>query len=244
VKAVRSETRQDLLAWQQTRGEAPSLEDLLARVRFRRREIEALLWSGALDEIAGLCTGDYPWVHQALWGELSRGGASALERTLAEARLRIPSKAPRLLARYSGLCRVQGELRFLEMHVSDHPLRLLRTEADQLSCVTSERLGGYVDQIVSFAGIVAATRNVGLVEGGAVQFITLEDEHGLVEARLAPEEWKRFHPLLATPGPYLLRGRVQRRQGALYLDIRDLLPFHERGTHLPVSACGAATGLD
>ena len=114
----------------------------------------------------------------------------------------------------------------------------------QLSCVTSEGLVRCVDRVVSFAGVVAATRNVAVAERGAVQFITLEDEHGLVEARLSPEQWKRFHQLLSTPGPYLLRGRVHQRQGALYLGILELLPFHERVRHLPVALCGAATGLD
>jgi DNA polymerase III alpha subunit len=130
------------------------------------------------------------------------------------------------------------------MHISDHPLRLLRAEADRLSFVVSEHLSRYVDRVVSFAGVVAATRNVAVAERGAVQFITLEDERGLVEARLSPQEWRRFHPLLSTPGPYLLRGRVHRRHGALYLAILELLPFHQRASHLPVEACGAATGLD
>ncbi|HEU4580640.1 MAG TPA: hypothetical protein VFS67_20425 [Polyangiaceae bacterium] len=244
VKGLRSGTRQLLRAWQQARSEPPSLEDLLARVAFQRRELEALLWSGALDEIAGLRPADYPWLHRALWGALARGEPSLLGAVLAEARLRIPAQSPQLLARYSGLCRLQGELRYLEMHVSDHPMRLLRGEADQLSCVVSESLGRHVDQVVSFGGIVAATRNVGLAEGEAMQFITLEDEHGVVEARLSPAAWRSFHPRLATPGPYLLRGRVRRHQGALFLQILELAPFHERGTHLPVSAWAAATGLD
>jgi DNA polymerase III alpha subunit len=123
-------------------------------------------------------------------------------------------------------------------------MRLLRAEAERLSCVTSEHLSQCVDRVVRFAGIVAATRNVAVVGRGAVQFITLEDEHGLVEGRLSPEAWQRFHPLLSTPGPYLLRGRVHRRQGALQLGILELLPFHQRGGHLPVAVCGAATGLD
>jgi DNA polymerase III alpha subunit len=217
---------------------------LLTRVAFQRRELGALLWSGALDEVAGLGLGDHPWVHAALWSEWSRGQCSSPERVIAEARRGVPTAPPQLVARYSGLSRVQNELRYLEMHISDHPMRLLRSEAERLSCVTSVRLVQHVDQVVSFAGIVAATRSVAVAERGALQFVTFEDEHGLIEARLPPDEWKRLHPLLSTPGPYLLRGRVQRRLGALYLDILELLPFHQRRSQLPVSVWGAATGLD
>jgi DNA polymerase III alpha subunit len=244
LKGVRAEARRDLLAWQQLASERAGLAELLARVALRPGELEALLWSGALDELAGLRSSDYPWVHEALWGELSRGQLSSLEGVTAEARRRIPTDPPQLVARYSGLSRVQGELRYLEMHISAHPMRLLRAEADRLCCVRSEHLSRYVDRVVSFAGIVAATRNVGVAERGAVQFITLEDEYGLMEARLSPEAWKRFHSLLSTPGPYLLRGRVHQRHGAISFSILDFSPFHERATHLPVAAWGEATGFD
>lgn len=123
-------------------------------------------------------------------------------------------------------------------------MRILREEADRLSCVTSARLSQCLGRVVSFAGIVAATRNAPVAEGGTMQFMTLEDEHGLVEAHLSPERWPHLHPVLATPGPYLVRGRVQRRQGALFLQIEELSPFHEREPHLPVAEFGAATGLD
>lgn len=238
VKGPRAETRRALLAWQQARGSAPALEELFQRVPLRPHELEALLWSGALDELIGLDAGDYPWVHRALWGEWSRGQSALTERVIAEARQRIPTDPPQLVARYAGLFRVQCELRYLEMHLSDHPMRILREEADRLSCVTSDRLRQCQGRLVSFAGIVAATRNAPVAEGGAVQFMTFEDEHGLVEARLTPERWARLHPVLTTPGPYLLRGRVQQRQGALYLSVEELLPFHQRGVTLRGTLAG------
>jgi len=235
VKGVRAETRQRLLAWQKSRVGRPSCDALLAQLPLLPKELEALTWSGALDEIAGLGRGDYPWVHEALLRKWLRGSRSDSRRTIDEARQRLPAGPPQLVARYAGLSRVQGELRYLGMHISDHPMRLLRPEADRHSCVASDRLGQYVDRVISFAGVLAAARNVPVAERGAVQFSTLEDEHGLVEARLSPEQWARFHQRLSTPGPYLLRAAVRRRQGATYLAILDVLPFHERKRSQEVS---------
>jgi DNA polymerase III alpha subunit len=189
----------------------------------------ALLRSGACDALYGLQATDYPWVHEALLAQLERADARAVSRIIRQARARLPRGPSALLERYRALSRAQNELRYLEMHVSDHPMRILRSEAERQGCVPSCRLGELVNQSVCFAGIVAATRSLPLTKSGALQFVTLEDEHGLVEARLSRAAHARLHAALTTPGPFLVRAHVHDRQGALYLDIEQLLPFHRRG---------------
>ena len=101
-------------------------------------------------------------------------------------------------------------------------------DAERVGCVPSDQLDRHAGERVAFAGLVAATRRVPVTDETATQYITLEDELGLVEARISPRVFARLGPRLTTPGPYLLRARVIDRLGAIYLDLESLLPFHER----------------
>jgi error-prone DNA polymerase len=235
LKGLRAKTCERLLASRAADGPFSDHADLLRRVRPTPFELGALLRTGACDSLYALQATDYPWVHEALLAHFERGDSRALSRVVRQARARLPRGPSLLIERYRALSRVQNELRYLEMHVSAHPLRILRSEADRQGCVPSCRLAELVNQSVWFAGIVAATRSLPLTQAGALQFVTLEDEHGLVEARLSRAAHARLHAELTTPGPFLVRARVHDRQGALYLDIEQLLPFFQRG-HGPQSA--------
>jgi hypothetical protein len=61
-----------------------------------------------------------------------------------------------------------------------------------------------------------------------MQFVTFEDEHGLVEGVLFPDELATLHDPVRSPGPFLVRGRVLEDHGDLSLAVRGVRPFHER----------------
>jgi DNA polymerase III alpha subunit len=181
----------------------------------------------------GLRASDYPWVHETLLPRLERGAVGSLDSLLAAARERLPREPPALVERYRALSRVRNELQYLELHLSDHPLHILRGEAERQGCIPSHHLGQHVGERVRFAGVVAAARRVALARPAVTQFLSLEDEHGLVEARLSPAAYARLHAIITTPGPFLVTARVREQQGAVYLGIEELLPFHERPTPGP-----------
>jgi DNA polymerase III subunit alpha len=227
LKGLRSATRQRILALRKRCRPASALE-LLHGLQLQGRELRALVWTGACDELLGLRASDYPWVHEALLPQLERGAAGSLDSLLAAARQRLPREPAALVERYRALSRVQRELEYLELHLSEHPLRTLRGEAERQGCIPSHRLAEHVGERVRFAGIVAAARRVALVRPAVTQFLSLEDEHGLVEARLSPAAYGRLHARITTPGPFLVTALVREQQGALYLGIDELIPFHAR----------------
>ena len=63
---------------------------------------------------------------------------------------------------------------------------------------------------------------------GPMQFITLEDETGLLEAVVFPAVYKRLGERVTTPGPFLVEGILRKEQGAVHLEVSRLGPFHER----------------
>jgi DNA polymerase III alpha subunit len=227
IARLRAATRQRILAARAANALA-SWADLLDRVQPDARERRALIESGAADELFGLHADDFPWVHDVVRERLEHGDRSGLDAAIAGARERRPQEPPELVDRYRRLCRVQRELEHLGMHVSDHPLHILRGDAQRQGCIPSHRLREHAGELVTFAGIIAATRRVPIASSSVTQFITLEDEHGLVEARLSPPAYERWHAGITTPGPYLVEARVHEQQGAVYLALESLFPFHQR----------------
>ncbi len=75
--------------------------------------------------------------------------------------------------------------------------------------------------------IVAAMRRVPTRQG-PMQFLTVEDETGLLEAAVLPPAYRRLGERISTPGPFLIEGRLRRQQDAAHLDVSDITPFHER----------------
>lgn len=223
VKGLTGRTAGDLVR----RGPFRDLGHLIERARPSKRELRALLLSGACDELPPLSPGGYPFVHEVvLEGVRGEAPPEALREVLERIE-RLPGtgdEAERLGA-YQRLVRVRNEIAFLDMHLSDHPMRLLRDEADRLGCLRSREVAARARGHVRLAAVLAAARRVPTSQGD-MRFLTLEDEEGLVEALLPPEANRRLGERLATPGPYLIEGAI--REGDPHLEITDLSPFHER----------------
>jgi error-prone DNA polymerase len=227
IRSLRVGTREALLALRGTKAFV-HVGDLLQRVRLGGGELAALVRSGACDRLLSLSRVDYPWVHEAVLEHLIRGGAPGLDAVIDQTRAALQRQAPARLERERAIRSIQNELRYLEMFVSDHPMRVLREDADRLGCVTSQQLDGHRGQRILFAGIVAAARRVPLNGATVTQYITLEDEHGLVEACIPPQVFGRLKVRLSTPGPYLVEARVTEQQHATSLAVESLLPFYQR----------------
>src|SRR5205823_2024102 len=158
-------------------------------VSLTRRELEALVLSGACDELMPLSAAAYPFVHARALAALANGiDPTALERLSGIVPWAVAPGHEGRLAIYRKLVRIRNELNYIQMHVSDHPMRVLRSEADRCGCIpTSAAVEVAFGTHVSVAVVVAAARRVRTRNGAIMQFATLEDEHGLLEAVLFPD---------------------------------------------------------
>ena len=176
---------------------------------------------GACDGFPELPAPDYPFAHEA-WLAHARSDAAIPNLALA-----VRPDPGEHLETYRRLVRVFHEIRFLGMHPSDHPMRVLREEAARAGCVTSAQIESALGRTVTFAGIVSAQRRLA-VRAGVVQFVTFEDEEGMLEAVLPPHSYARLGDPIRNPGPFLLTGRVEGESGDARLMIARALPFHSR----------------
>jgi DNA polymerase III alpha subunit len=70
--------------------------------------------------------------------------------------------------------------------------------------------------------MVAARRTVSTQDGHSMQFVTLEDETGLIECTLFPEAYRRHRGRVRSLGPYLAEGRVEEQYGAPTVNVERM----------------------
>ena len=218
VRRLTARARRALLAARPFRD----VGDLLARVTLSAPERAALFLSGACDDLAPLAAAAYPFAHEDLLARLREMPAA---RALAGFAPRHARGAR--LATYQALVRARNELTYLQMHPSAHPMAVLRDEAARVGCRRVADLPA-PGQPVKVAGLIAATRRLPTA-AGPMQFVTLEDESGLVEVVLFPGTYAALQDPVTAPGPFLITARVTEDHGDRHLIASTILPFHSRG---------------
>jgi error-prone DNA polymerase len=201
------ELRQRLLADREQAGPFRDLADLRRRLRPGPEALALLIRCGALD---GLGRPRPALFLDAELQDAARVGPAELFEA-APARW-----AP---ADYGALRRLRDEWGLLGFVLGPPLFRLFRDpEAERRPgppLVESARLGGFVGRTVRAQGLVATYRHVFTHDGRPLQFITLEDEHGLAEVTLFPGACGQV-PYL-TMGPWLATGTVEEQHGVVTL---------------------------
>jgi DNA polymerase III alpha subunit len=217
IKHLRNNTATAIIAVRQERGDFHTIEQLTQHVRLSQQELRALILCGACDRLSGLSAESYPFAHEALL----RGSARP-EQPLATA-------DPLRLAQYRALVRAHNELELLDMHVTDHPLRILRAEARRHGCISAAEIQDLDPGArIRFAGLLAASRRHRARNGGVIEYLTFEDESGLLDAFIPMPAHARLGPVVTTPGPYLAEGRILDDHGHRQIELGSLRPFFER----------------
>lgn len=199
------------------------LAALLRAIPLGARELQALVLAGACDGLAPLDPEAYPIAHEALLTRLDVDRSSArLHGFVAGAPVGPAADL------YRRLVRVRNELTYLHMHLSDHPLQLLRGEAERAGCIPTCAVTAHAGREVRLAGLVAASRRHRGAHGRVMQFVTLEDESGLVEAVVSSTVYAALGDPIRNPGPVLLTGRVVVDRGHPHVDVTQVQPFYRR----------------
>jgi DNA polymerase III alpha subunit len=80
-------------------------------------------------------------------------------------------------------------------------------------------------QRVRFAGWLITGKVVHTKGGDPMEFLTFEDETGIVETTFFPKTYDRFCHLIDRGRPYLLWGKVDRNWGAATLTVDRVKPL-------------------
>ncbi len=224
VRGLSASVRERLHA-ERARRPFAGLEDFLSRVPASRAEIEALVLGGAFDFTGRtrpelLCAAASGFT---LFRRRAREGASdGGDLFGGEAAPRTPWETP-VLPEFTPTERLWLEWSVLGICADGHPMEAFRAGGlppRTMPVAEAERTRG---RRVRAAGIVAARRTVPTRGGRRMQFVTLEDETGLLECTLFPAVYERHRAVLRDLGPYLAEGRIEEQHGAPTLTVERLV---------------------
>jgi error-prone DNA polymerase len=181
----------------QARGEAPFRDpkDLAVRADLRTDQMDALAEAGALSSL-----------------ENERRDAMWLVREPSQGPLfaHVPSNEPEVtLAPLAAVEQLRFDYARLGLSVADHPMRHLRARMKKRGVVTSAELF-YLRHAthVKVAGLVLSRQRPMTASG--VVFVTLEDEHGMMNLILMPDIFDRSYRTAVHARLLLVEGKVER----------------------------------
>ena len=216
VKGLSARTMDEMLQERKCGGLFASLNNFLRRVNTSHPEAESLVLCGALD-FTGRPRTELMWELKLTFeterrarkaGRLFHGNFHALR--------------PPRLRDFNENDRIFHELELLELVTGTHILKMLRPSLPSDGIADSRSIRGRIGKPIRLIGMLDATRRVDTGCGDRMEFLTLEDEHGLWECTLFPSAYRRFGKQIGPWGPYLVEGKVEEQYGAITVTLNGL----------------------
>jgi DNA polymerase-3 subunit alpha/error-prone DNA polymerase len=191
-----------------------NFSNFLERAHPDQAEARALIHCGALDAFAidnsraGL-----------LWHLARRTPApspGAVQRPLFGKTATI---SPPRLPPDNRLDRLRREFTVLGFLCTCHPMEIYAAALHNLNTVKAALLPTLVGQRVRLAAWLITGKKVRTKNGDAMEFLTFEDETGIVETTFFPNAYQRFCHMLDLDRPYILTGLVEQDWGAVTLTV-------------------------
>jgi DNA polymerase-3 subunit alpha/error-prone DNA polymerase len=193
------------------------LVDFLERVRPDEEEARVLVHARAFD---GLSSGLQPAESHAsqLWQIAARRKVAAQRKSCdlftRAADIPRPSLDPD-----DPQDRLREEMRALGFLCDVHPMSLCSATVNRHPVVKAKDLSRFAGRRVRCAGFLVTGKVVATIQGEPMEFITFEDETGLMECTFFPEIYRRFCHMLDHERPYFIEGKVEEDYGAFTITV-------------------------
>lgn len=226
IKGLGEAVIESLVEERQRGGAYRDLFDLCQRIELRklnRRVLEALIRSGAFDELGpnrATLTAQLP---DALQHAEQRSRNAALGQndlfglaTVEEEKPTVPLQTE-IIQEWDEAERLRGEKEMLGLYLSGHPFKPVADELTELNIVRLNELiehtGGTgrfrrYNRSILTAGLVVSLRTRNANRGGRMAFLTLDDGKGRLEIRIFPEVYERHRHVIAEDAILLVQGTL------------------------------------
>ena len=196
------------------------MDDFLGRVRPDQPEAEALIHAGALDSLRiGKERTTLLW-DLARW-ENGRKNRKRPPSLFDDA----PPPPPPTLPPEKEADRLRHEFSVLGFLCDRHPMSLFRYRLNGQRIVTASNLSHYQNRRITVAGWLITGKKVRTKHGDPMEFLTFEDETGLIETTFFPKTYHRYCHMIDTGQPYLLTGKVKQDWGVCTLNVMQVKTF-------------------
>jgi DNA polymerase-3 subunit alpha/error-prone DNA polymerase len=196
-----------------------NMGDVLEQVKPAEDEARALIHCGALDTLnpggnrAVLMWELACWLRARSKKPIPR--TRSLFSSLTDARACNPPPLPP----QDNEERLGREFSVLGFLCDRHPMELYDRSLDRFQTVKAIDLPRHLGRQVHLAGWLITGKVVTTKHGQPMEFLTFEDETGLVETTFFPATYHRFCHMIDRQRPYLLRGRVDEDWGAITMTV-------------------------
>lgn len=210
VRGIGKDVATRIVGERTAHGAFASMEDLVRRTGLTAEQLEALAASGAL-ECLGLTR------RQALW----RAGSAALDQpgtlpgTLVESQpLLFDDPTPTEV--------LADDLWATGVSTGDHPIGQLRSDLDGRGILSTAALAtAPLDRRVEVAGLVTHRQRPATASG--ITFLSLEDEHGLVNVVCSVGVWQRHRRIARSSPALVVGGKLERSPEGVVNVVADRL---------------------
>ena len=126
------------------------------------------------------------------------------------------------LKEYSPQRRRREEYETLGFITDAHPMELHTEQLKRFRLCPSNELHRHAGRHVLAAGMLTTAKPVHTSKDEPMEFVTFDDGHGLIEAVLFPQVYRKRGHVLFDQGPFIFRGKVEEEFGAVTLTITHL----------------------
>jgi len=217
VKHLGAGTQERIVA-ERSKGAYRSLADFLGRVRPDEEEARSLIHAGAFDALhtnesrAALLWELAAWKNAAAGRNRTQDLFATSPQTIACPDLPDDAELERLRREYAAL----GFL------CDRHPMTLFADALAKRRIVKAKDLPRHAGRRVTIAGMLITGKVVSTHNGDPMEFVTFEDETGVIEATFFPDAYRRFCAQLDYGRPYLLSGKADEQFGATTLTVEGV----------------------
>ena len=222
IKGLSTPTIQRIIsAREKKRFSSPT--DFFRRTRPDEPEARSLILCGALDKLAP----DQSRA-QMLWhlARYQKEAASARSQTtLPIFNNEEKDLPPPQLPDDDPVERLRREFRVLGFLCDRHPMTLYAEALKSVRRVRACDMSRHIERYVILAGWLITGKVVRTKKGDPMEFLTFEDETGIVETTFFPRAYDRFCHMMDYGRPYLLEGKVEENWGAATLTVAHVRPL-------------------
>ena len=118
--------------------------------------------------------------------------------------------------------RLRHEFAMLGFLCDRHPMILYAAKLKKLKIVKARGLPRFAGRHVRVAGLLITGKVVHTKHGDPMEFLTFEDETGLIETTFFPKTYRRFCAMLDRSRPFILSGKVEEDFGAVTLTVEHV----------------------
>ncbi len=184
------------------------INDFLTKVDPRKAEIENLVKCGALEGL-GKIPSLLEMVATGSWKKNQFSLFNFQESEVEDWSLAEKAKA-------------QEEI--LGLSVNIHPLELVKDQLAVHEITSSADAGLHVGGSIVIAGLKLSSHRARTSKGESMLFMSIEDLDGMLEVVFFPQVYNQNRQLLRSPGPYLIRGVVEKdeEEGDVWLRVEKV----------------------